>query len=90
MRRFKLGVGQGGYCWRWRLIRNCLEKACNDYVGRRADLGFFRSVYGAEIDIVERLGVQQRLFEVKVGGKKVVRKKGAEVITPADAQKYLY
>ncbi len=28
-----------------------------DYVGRRADLGFFRSVYGAEIDIVERLGV---------------------------------
>ena len=65
-------------------------KRANDYTGRRADLGFFRSAYGAEIDIVEGVGVEQRLFEVKASDKKTARKKGVEVITLANAQKYLY
>ena len=54
------------------------------------DLGFFRSAYGSEIDIVEKSDGKQRLFEVKAGEKKNMRKKGVEVITPAVAQKYLY
>src|SRR3989344_3323014 len=65
-------------------------KRANEYAGRRADLGFFRSAYGSEIDIVEKSDGKQRLFEVKAGEKKNMRKKGVEVITPAGAQKYLY
>ena len=65
-------------------------RRANEYAGRRVDLGFFRSAYGSEIDIVEKSDGKQRLFEVKAGEKKNMRKKGVEVITPAVAQKYLY
>ncbi|MBI4034855.1 MAG: ATP-binding protein [Candidatus Chisholmbacteria bacterium] len=65
-------------------------KRANEYAGWRVDLGFFRSAYGAEIDIVEKSGDKQRLFEVKASEKKNMGKKGVEVVTPAVAQKYLY
>lgn len=65
-------------------------KKANDYTGRRADVGFFRSKYGAEIDVVEREGGRQRLFEVKTSERQVRGKKGVELITLANAQKYLY
>jgi predicted AAA+ superfamily ATPase len=65
-------------------------KRANEYAGKHADLGFFRSAYGSEIDIVEKLNSKQRLFEVKASERKQTKKKEVEMITPVVAQKYLY
>lgn len=65
-------------------------KRAQEYAGRRVDLGFFRSPYGAEIDIVEKTGQEQKLYEIKVGDKKLTSKRGVEIVTLQTAQKYLY
>lgn len=66
-------------------------KRQNDYSDKTIDLGFFRSEYGSEIDIVEKQGDSQRLFEVKVNHKMATKtKKSVEYITLANAQKFLY
>lgn len=65
-------------------------KRARDYGGVRTNLGFFRSPHGAEIDIVEKSGTRQKLYEVKVGGKGTPGKGKVEVISLQIAQKYLY
>ncbi|MDQ7826414.1 MAG: ATP-binding protein [Candidatus Eremiobacteraeota bacterium] len=61
-----------------------------DYAGEPYELGFFRSDYGAEIDIVKKVAGKEELFEVKAG-KRVTRKRSdVTYITIDDAQRYLY
>ena len=61
-----------------------------DYARIRGNLGFFRSAYGTEIDIVKKVGDQEELFEVKFKDDRKRRKTGVEIITQQTAQKYLY
>lgn len=61
------------------------------YQNKNFDLGFFRSEYGSEIDIVEKGVGFEKLFEVKVSHKTpLITKKGVEIVTLDTAQKYLY
>lgn len=61
------------------------------YQNKHLDLGFFRSLYGSEIDIVEKGVNSERLFEIKVSHKEpLITKKGVEIVTLDTAQKYLY
>ncbi len=66
-------------------IRRSLDYAKDPY-----ELGFFRSEYGSEIDIVKKVAGNEELFEVKTG-KRVSRKRSdVTYITLDDAQRYLY
>jgi predicted AAA+ superfamily ATPase len=65
-------------------------KRMHEYKGDRAALGFFRSAYGSEIDIVEKSAMREHLYEVKAGKKSMRKKKKVEVVTMETAQKYLY
>lgn len=59
-----------------------------DYAKNNASLGFFRSVTGKEIDIVEKSGQNEKLYEVKTKHKETKNNK-VSVITLETAQKYL-
>ena len=62
-----------------------------DYDGDKSLLGFFRSEYGSEIDIVQKSEKLQKLYEVKVSQKNAGKvKKNVEYITLKNAQKFLY
>lgn len=61
-----------------------------EYAGQPYQLGFFRSAYGTEIDIVKKAGHKEELFEVKTGGETSSRKKNVSLINLKNAQKYLY
>ena len=63
-------------------------KRQDDYEGVRSTLGFFRSAFGSEIDIVRKLGSNEYLYEVKVSDKS--NKKNIEMVTLKNAQKFLY
>ena len=63
-------------------------KKQDDYEGVRSTLGFFRSAFGSEIDIVRKLGSKEYLYEVKVSDKS--NKKNIEMVTLKNAQKFLY
>ena len=65
-------------------------KRRHEYANDRAALGFFRSAYGAEIDIVEKSPSGERLYEIKAGKKAMRKKKNVEMVTIETAQKYLY
>jgi len=60
-----------------------------DYQNVKYELGFFRSLYGKEIDIVRKTVNKEDLFEIKVGRKTRV-KKNITYIDLGNAQKYLY
>lgn len=60
-----------------------------DYHGFKYELGFFRSQYGSEIDIVRKSDDKEELFEIKVGRKLRIRK-NVTYIDFDSAQKYLY
>lgn len=61
-----------------------------DYSGSFYKLGFFRSEYGAEIDIVKKTEGKEELFEVGVGKKVKRKKKNVSFINLDNCQKYLY
>jgi len=62
-----------------------------DYQGNNSLLGFFRSEYGSEIDIVLKKGKSEKLYEIKTGKQKIMkRKSGVQLITLDTAQKFLY
>lgn len=61
-----------------------------DYGKKQYELGFFRSVYGSEIDIVLRTKDEEKLYEVKTGIKNKRKKKNVEIITLDTAQKFIY
>lgn len=61
-----------------------------DYQRISYRLGFFRSSYGSEIDIVKIVGDTQSLYEVKASGKKTKKNDRVTYITIENAQKFLY
>ena len=61
-----------------------------DYDRNQYKLGFFRSNYGTEIDIVLKTKDNEKLYEVKTGMKNKRLKRNVEIITLEDAQKFLY
>jgi len=63
-------------------------KRSDDYQNIKASLGFFRSVYGSEIDIVKKVDNLEYLFEVKITDRG--KKKNVKIVTLETAQKYLY
>ena len=63
-------------------------KRSDDYQNIKASLGFFRSVYGSEIDIVKKVDNLEYLFEVKITDRG--KKKHVKIVTLETAQKYLY
>lgn len=63
-------------------------KRSDDYQNIKASLGFFRSVYGSEIDIVKKVDNLEYLFEVKITDRS--KKKNVKIVTLETAQKYLY
>lgn len=65
-------------------------KRRHEYAGDRTTLGFFRSAYGSEIDIVEKSASGERLYEVKAGEKSIRKRQKVEMVTIETAQKYLY
>ena len=66
-------------------LKRSLEYSDNPY-----ELGFFRSEYGSEIDIVKKVPENEELFEVKIGKRKSRKGLDATYITLDTAQKYLY
>lgn len=60
-----------------------------DYETKQYELGFFRSIYGSEIDIVLRTKGVEKLYEVKAGAKNKRNKKNVEIITLDIAQKFI-
>lgn len=78
---------------RGQLLENAVfvgMKKKSDYLDDNSVLGFFRSRYGTEIDIVKKDGGEEKLFEIKTSLKKSRQKKGnVEIITLETAQKYI-
>lgn len=61
-----------------------------EYNGQSYELGFFRSEYGSEIDIVKKAGKKEESYEIKVGRKNNRKRKKVQEINLEIAQKYLY
>lgn len=61
-----------------------------DYSKKMAQLGFFRSSHGAEIDIVYKTKDEEKLYEVKLFKLDLRGKKGVELVNFDNAQKFLY
>lgn len=61
-----------------------------EYGGKSYELGFFRSEYGTEIDIVKKEEGNESLLEVKINLKNMRMKKGINYVSLETAQKYLY
>lgn len=61
-----------------------------EYGGQPYELGFFRSEYGSEIDIVKKVNKREESYEVKTGRKNNRKKKKVAGINFDIAQKYLY
>jgi uncharacterized protein len=61
-----------------------------DYSRKDYEMGFFRSSYGSEIDIVRRVAGKEELFEIKAGRRGQRNKPEITYITLDTAQRYLY
>lgn len=61
-----------------------------DYAQTIYELGFFRSKYGSEIDIVKKVNGIEELFEIKASKQAVKNKDNVVYINLQTAQKYLY
>jgi len=61
-----------------------------DYAQTKYELGFFRSAYGSEIDIVKKVNGKEELFEIKTSKRTIRNKNNVVYINLQTAQTYLY